>query len=286
MMDPDEVNQLGEYSNKHQLRAREMVATQQKAIAGEKAISNMQMQEAKVEDPDIFKASLLSAEDQHKSGNPEAAKIYRKIDDMNEMKALTKEPYYFEKVTSMPKLVEMKGTLERKIRQEKSDKRVSEDTKSTDDAALRWVNETIREKSNYDAEAELREVNQERQKMAQEKARRLTSSDPNVKQQQAKKAATTAAKTQETTTRQRQKKEAAATGKKATKLQKRISAVQKQQAKTRKTPATPVSEERTRELEQSKARKAAVEKQKKEVAKLDKKSHGMPKKVDVKDLQR
>jgi hypothetical protein len=285
VMDPEEISELGDYANRKNLRAREMVATQQKAIAGAKAISNMELQEAKVEDPDIFKASLLKAEDDHKSGNPEAAKIYRKIDDMNEMKALTKEPYYFEKVTSMPKLVEMKGTLERKIRQDKSDKRVSEDTKSTDDAALRWVNNTIREKSNYDADQELISVNQERQKLVQEKARRLTSSDPKVQQQQAKKAATTAAKTQETTTRQRQKKEAADTGKKATLLQKRISAVQKQQPKTRKTPATPVSEERTHELEQSKARKAAQKKQAEEVAKLDRKSHGLPKKVDVKDLQ-
>jgi hypothetical protein len=209
--------------------------------------------------------------------------MYGTLSDMITKRKWMTDDEFLGKQIKLDKIIELKEDLEQKIANDKDNPKVPGDQKAVDLAALEIVNKNLQEKMAYD----------DTKKIAEDIKKVHASNDVLQKRLEATRAE------QERKSRlkkegrradkhkaiNKQKEAERETARKTSAYEERRKAVQAQTAKTRKTPATPVSEERKYELEQSKARKAAQKKQAEEVAKLDRKSSGLPKKVDVKDLQ-
>jgi len=284
MLDPKEVEEVGTYSQALLQKADELLTGQQKAVAAQEAIVNMEAEEIKQSDPKVFKQAIQTAEETTKDGS--AKKLYREISDMQELKENVTDEYYAGKTLKPEKLVKMKGDLERKIKAEASDRAVDPDIKSTDEAALSWVNEQIREKTIYDANKDLEAINAERQKILQEKHRRITSEQvtgtkppvERVKSTADRKAEQAKAAQEQVATKAEQAKQAAVQP--TTKLAERLGAVRKiQTPKPTATPG-PLSTRKTR-----KTRRETIKRQRAQLAKKVSKPTTLPKGKKI-DLQK
>jgi len=289
-MPEEELNSLETYVTSEKAKADEMVAGLTKKVEAEKVQALNQFSE-ELEKPEVLKKSLKMAEAQDKVRSDKKGKIYRDVTDMMDLEDYTTPGYFLEKM-SLDKLVKQKSELERQISKEAIDPKVTPEAKAVDKATMDYMDNQIRRKQGFDLEMDLAKARDEeaayREKVQKEneaKAKRLTSSDPKVKQERAKVASEKVSRTQQAVNKVREAKAAKETAEKAKAVKKTQQEVLKQAPKTRKQPATSVSEDRKAEIRASRKRAMARKKQRDMAADLDKKTHTMPKKATIKDLK-